>query len=180
MAHKAQENYVVSAIQNIDFSNLFILEFGAFTVNRSIRGYFPNPRLYIGVDAVEGPGVDAVSKAHEYNPPEPPDIVISCEMLEHDPFCRKSIQHMASILKPGGTLILTAATIGRAVHGTRQAEPAGSPANTRLPEFMDYYRNIEIEDILAGLGKIKFDNLKIELNHIHHDIYLTGVKSKGD
>lgn len=180
MAHKLQEEFVQKILAPFEgyFSDKFILEFGSFTVNRSVREFFPNPRKYIGVDIANGPGVDVLSKAHEYKTDEMPDIVISCEMLEHDLYAMMSFSTMIYILKPGGMIIMTCGYTGRAEHGTPEHDPVASPGNRRVKEFIGHYQNVSLEDISGVLmgGEI-FETFGIEINNKHHDIYFWGIKN---
>ena len=72
-----------SIIGKVD--GLRILEFGSHDVNGSPRSLFNGCRDYIGVDPWDGPGVDVVSTAQEYDGQAAFDVVISAETLEHDP-----------------------------------------------------------------------------------------------
>lgn len=82
------------------------LEVGSLDVNGSVRSLFSGK--YIGIDMREGPGVDVVGAADAL-----PfgaglfDVVVSTEMLEHDPSPWLSLAEMGRVLKTGGHLILT-------------------------------------------------------------------------
>jgi len=86
-----------------------VLEVGSYDVNGTVRDLFYGCE-YCGLDARPGPGVDRlVDYGGRY--PFPPglfDLVVSTEMLEHDPTPWRSTAEMARMLKPGGTLLLTA------------------------------------------------------------------------
>lgn len=99
-----------------DLSNLSTLEVGSYNVNGSVRQFFAGP--YIGVDMREGPGVDKVAPASKL--PFRANrfaVVVSTEMLEHDPTFWLSLAEMGRVLKPGGYLILTARGNGMPEHG---------------------------------------------------------------
>jgi SAM-dependent methyltransferase len=97
------------------FSGVRVLECGAYNINGSARELFERCD-YVGLDWRPGPGVDVVALVHSYQPAEPFDVVISTEMLEHDPYWVASVQRMAELLRPGGVLLLTWATPARAPH----------------------------------------------------------------
>jgi len=45
---------------------------------------------YIGLDVAPGNGVDIVCEGQNYDAPDESfDVVISCEVMEHNPFWRK-------------------------------------------------------------------------------------------
>ncbi len=98
-----------------------VLEVGSYNVNGSVRPYVEahRPALYVGVDQVDGPGVDLVMSAEMlvdrlgrgvY------DIVISTEMLEHVQDWRPCIAQMCEVLRPGGLLLLTTRSPGFPFH----------------------------------------------------------------
>jgi SAM-dependent methyltransferase len=115
--HGSVMKWVKQVVSKIDLTDKTVLEVGSYDVNGSVRPLFEGCREYIGVDMREGPGVDYVMNAHdlrfapgyfEINTTGLFDIVISTEMLEHDPAFWLSLKEMGRVLKPGGDLILTA------------------------------------------------------------------------
>lgn len=179
MAHPQQQAFV-NSVKNVYpdyFNGKNVVEFGSLNLNGTVRGFFTDCH-YTGVDLIEGDGVDVVSKCHEYKwqPQRQPDVVISCEMLEHDEDWEASIKHMASILNWGGLLLLTCATTGRPEHGTRSHSPADSPATN------DYYRNKDMHDIVTALDDYlwnnEFDVVHMEINRESQDLYLYAIKKQ--
>jgi SAM-dependent methyltransferase len=178
MAHPQQQAFVAK-VKNLypdHFVNKTVVEFGSLNLNGTVRDFFTNCQ-YTGVDLVEGDGVDVVSRCHEYfRPDERPDTVISCEMLEHDEHWDESLKHMASILNPGGLLVITCATDGRTEHGTTDYSPADSPATN------DYYRNKNMHDITDALfdflWSCQFDVLHMEINRESKDLYVYAIKKQ--
>lgn len=82
------------------------LEVGSLNVNGSVRQFFTG--IYIGLDMREGPDVDVVGPASELPfIADRFDVVVSTEMLEHDPTFWLSLAEMGRVLKPGGHLLLT-------------------------------------------------------------------------
>lgn len=88
------------------------------------------------------------------------DMVISTEMLEHDPYWALSLEWMYDVLKPGGLLLITAAGDGRPPHGIGREH--------------DYYKNISnmmFTSILhPGLFKTYF------LQQVNQDLQFYGIK----
>jgi len=118
------------------FQSRRVVEAGSYDINGSARGLFEGGE-YVGIDWRPGPGVDVVALAHEYEPAGPVDVVISTEMLEHDPHWEASLRQMVRWLRPGGTLLLTWATPKRERH-----ELATSPAT-------DYYAGLTPAQVAA-------------------------------
>lgn len=82
------------------------LEVGSLDVNGTVRGYFSGP--YVGVDMRDGPSVDIVATADALPfDADAFDVVVSTEMLEHDPAPWLSLAEMGRVLRPGGHLLLT-------------------------------------------------------------------------
>lgn len=176
MAHPQQQQFIqrVKELYPDSFTAKSVTEFGSLNLNGTVRDFFTDCK-YTGVDLIEGSCVDVVSKCHEYfNNEERPDTVISCEMLEHDKHWGRSLQHMATILNPGGLLVITCATIGRPAHGFQDHSPADSPATN------DYYRNLDMEDMTTGLIDFlygnSFDVFHMEINRESKDLYLYAIK----
>lgn len=113
-----------------------VLECGSYIINGSPRAMFADAD-YTGIDWRPGPGVDVVSLAHEFSAIKPFDLVLSTEMLEHDPHWRASVRAMARQVGPGGALALTWASPKRRDHEIDCAPQVG------------YYAGIEIADVLA-------------------------------
>jgi SAM-dependent methyltransferase len=100
-----------------------VLECGSYDINGSARSLFEDCE-YIGLDWRPGPGVDVVGLVHEYQPDAPFDVVVSTEMLEHDPYWSASLRRMAEALRPGGVMMLTWASPLRPEHETHTAPVA--------------------------------------------------------
>ncbi len=135
-----------------------VLECGALNINGSPREIFPDCVEYVGVDVAEGAGVDIVGWVHELPVLQPFDVVVSTEMLEHDPFVERSLRRMYDQLRQGGLLILTCAAPGRAEHGTAKNLPGDSPFLSQSKEHADYFRPLmgtEIGEILSDMTKFE-------------------------
>jgi O-antigen biosynthesis protein len=94
-----------------------ILELGSLDVNGTVRSLFRASTSYLGVDKQPGPGVDAVMDANKLELEDDSfDVVVSTEMLEHDPHPWLSFQEAFRVLVPGGTLLLTTRGPGFPLH----------------------------------------------------------------
>jgi SAM-dependent methyltransferase len=98
--------YVEEALELYDLSAKSVLECGSRDINGSVRSLFSGP--YIGLDLSDGPGVDVIGNASSLAWSDASfEVVVSCEMLEHDLRPARSVAEMARVLCPGGYLILT-------------------------------------------------------------------------
>src|SRR5664279_1442631 len=112
MSHASQLEFV--GITKSLFPEMFVqkkvLEVGSLDINGSIRGFFENCD-YTGLDVAPGPGVDLVCQGQDYDAPsESFDVVISCEVMEHNPFWEQTLKNMIRLTKPGGLMVMSCAT----------------------------------------------------------------------
>lgn len=88
-----------------------VLEIGSLNVNGQVRDLFPDASMYIGVDTVAGPGVDAILDGHEvlsHFGVAAFDLVLCLEVIEHDPAFWLTLHGIREVLKPGGIVCLSA------------------------------------------------------------------------
>ncbi len=100
------------ALQSWEIKDKDILEVGSLNVNGTVRPMVEarKPASYLGIDIVDGIGVDRVVDAKELISTfglNSFDIVISTEMLEHVDDWRAAIANMTGVLRPGGALVIT-------------------------------------------------------------------------
>src|SRR6266446_5988753 len=83
-----------------------ILELGSREVSgNSRRGLFSGATEYIGVDIIQGPGVDLVADAHRLSEVVPSnhfDVVYSISVFEHLVFPWRVVMEINTVLKIGG------------------------------------------------------------------------------
>ena len=88
-----------------------------------------------------GKGVDVVCPGQDYTAPARSfDVVISCEMMEHNPNWRETWLNMLRMVREDGLLVMTCASIGRKKHGTSDSTPFDSPLTVATGQ--NYYRNL--------------------------------------
>lgn len=138
-----------------------VLEIGSRNINGSIRALFPDAD-YIGIDLEPGRGVDLIGDGATFVPPWSPDLVITCETLEHAENWREVLTHCAQVLAVGGTLLATMATHGRAEHSAVDGGPL--PAG-------EYYGNVDPAELEAHLGPL-FSVVEVETHPGRGDLYV--------
>ena len=179
MSHPEQVKYCMSVKQKFPqfFSDKLVVDVGSLDINGNNQYLFENC-LYLGVDVLPGRNVDFAVKGHELGFPEDSvDVFISTECFEHDQFYPQTIKNIIRMLKPGGLLLFTCATVGRPEHGTRRTTPADAPLLQSQGEWGDYYKNLEEGDIrsIIDVDSI-FEAHSFSLNTQSHDLYFWGIK----
>jgi len=170
MSHEQQLDFVQSVKDEFPeyFKGTKVLEVGSLNINGSVRQFF-EPDQYIGCDLGEGDGVDIVCQGHELPYANGSfDVVISCECFEHDKHWEKTFQKMIDLVRKGGLVIFSCATIGRPEHGTTRTSPADAPFTN------DYYRNLREEDFEQF--KSSFDSYRFSQCLRPRDLYFWGLK----
>ena len=148
-----------------DTEGLRVLEYGVHDVNGSPRRLFPRAAEYVGVDPWGGPGVDVMGRAQDYDGGGRFDVVITAEAMEHDPDAAGQIAAAWRALRPGGKLLITAASTGRAPHRCD-----GTPGELNG----EHYANIpagELADWLEG-----WTEKMVQYDPAHGDVYAWAVK----
>ena len=105
-----------------DVAGKTVLEVGALEVNGSVRPVIDalGPASYVGVDIVEGPGVDAlcdVTVLTDRYGENAFDLVLATELVEHVRDWRAAFTNMKQVLRPGGMILVTTRSRGFAIHG---------------------------------------------------------------
>lgn len=104
--HASVMAWVKGRVRHHGLADKSTLEVGSLDVNGSVRSLFRGP--YVGIDMRAGPGVDVVGTADKLPFPDDAfDVVVTTEMLEHDPSFWLSMAEMGRVLRPGGHLLLT-------------------------------------------------------------------------
>ncbi len=177
MAHPAQFSFInaVKGTYGEYFVNSKVLEVGSLNINGTVRQFFDSPSLYVGIDIGEGPGVDVVCEGQNYDTPERFDCVISCECMEHNPEWKDTFANMIRLCRPGGIVIMTCATTGRAEHGTSRTTPQDSPLT--IGRGWEYYCNLTFDDFMTAFClEDYFRHFEFVVNPRAHDLYFVGVK----
>jgi len=153
-----------------------VLEIGSYDVNGSIRQAFAGSRDYVGVDLVDGPGVDVVGFGHDVAQPDGSyDLTLSGECFEHDPHWRDTFTNMVRLTRPGGLVAFTCASHGRPEHGTRRSDVSDSPGTQA--EGFDYYRNLVAADFESLPLASWFSEWRFWRMPTTFDLYFAGIRS---
>jgi glycosyltransferase involved in cell wall biosynthesis len=131
--------FAYGALQTREVANRDVLEVGSLDVNGSVRPMVESrgPRSYLGVDVVDGPGVDRICDAKELLAafgPDAFDVVISTEMLEHVDDWQRAVAAMVGVLRPGGILVVTTRSPGFAYHHPPDRWRYTQPAMAEITE----------------------------------------------
>ena len=156
------------------FKNKKVLEVGSAYINGSIRGKFDNCR-YIGIDVKPHEDVDVVSIAHEFKAKANSfDVIYSINSLEHDMYFRKTLKKMIKLLKPGGLMFFSAASLWKE-HGTSKHGPEAS-MTSQIKNWSNYYHNMKPIDIVKSIDLNKtFSEWEMKLDS-GLDLNFWGIK----
>jgi SAM-dependent methyltransferase len=141
-----------------------VIEFGSLNTNGTIRDYFLRTEEYIGVDWREGDCVDVVKLCHEYHEKMNTyfDVVVSTEMLEHDPYWMLSLQRMCELVRYDGFLILSWANSLRKRHHVDH-----SPLE-------NYYMGLPLSSVVNVIQTYAYFKTMVQVENAD-DCYFIGV-----
>jgi hypothetical protein len=181
MAHDQELAFVENIQRNLPayFSGRKVLEIGSLNISGSVRQFFTNCD-YTGIDVGPGRDVDRVVRGEDCgDPAERYDVIITCEMMEHNEKWAVTWLNMLRLLHPAGLLIMTCASYGRRQHGTPAYEPIASPLTS--DQGRAYYKNLGDGDI-AGLANLDawFSFWSFFRNYASFDLYFYGIGREGD
>jgi Methyltransferase domain len=178
MAHQQQLDFVQLAKQCFPdfFSQKKVLEIGSLDICGSVRAFFEDCD-YIGIDVADGPGVDIVCQGQEYAGQDGSfDIVLSCEAMEHNPMWKETFLNMIRLARPGGMVLMTCASFGRAEHGTSRTSADASPLSISIG--WEYYKNLGPGDFQSITDFDScFSGYRFWMNWISKDLYLVAFRN---
>jgi SAM-dependent methyltransferase len=181
MAHPEQMFFVANVRNYLPdyFRNKKVLEVGSLNINGSVRQYFEGCE-YVGIDIAQGRDVDRVGRGEDFGAAaESFDVVITCEMMEHNPEWDRTWLNLLRMLKRDGLLVMTCASAGRRQHGTRRYEPQSSPLQSALEN--DYYRNLVDGDFLKLVNFDHwFSSWGFFTDHVSHDLDFFALGNSAD
>ena len=133
-----------------------VLEIGSRNINGSVRHLFAGAADYVGVDAVDGPGVDIVGDGATIEVLfDSFDVVACTEVLEHvdDTIAAGIIANAHRHLVAGGRFVMTCAGPGRGAHSAIDERPIRP---------WEFYRNVDADLLAAWLSDAGFVRWEIE------------------
>jgi hypothetical protein len=142
-----------------------VLEIGSRNLNGSPRSVLQlaAARKYVGIDLRPGPGVDVVADGATWKGDGRLfDVVVCCEVLEHAINAPEIIGNAFSLLRPGGHLVVTAASTNREQHSGVEAD--------KQPTVGEYYQNISPASLLGWLSCQSAD-FGLETGRDGQDVY---------
>jgi SAM-dependent methyltransferase len=160
------------------FTHKLVLDVGGGDINGNNRFLFDSCG-YAANDVVESKNVTVVSRTKDLPFGSATfDTIISTECFEHDPEYQESFKKIYDMLKPGGIFVFTCASTDRPEHGTRRTCPDQSYGTIgNIPDMMDYYKNLTIEDIKSFMNLDElFATWRSYYNSSSKDLYFYGIK----
>lgn len=108
LMHDSVATWIREQVSSQNIASANVLEIASYATDGGpVRHTFTGP--YIGVDLRPGPNVDQVADANDLPFEDCTfEVVVCTEMLEHDRAPWRSISEMFRVLRPSGTLLLTA------------------------------------------------------------------------
>jgi len=162
------------------FINKRVLDVGSGDINGNNRFLFENC-TYEGNDVIAAKNVTIVSKTKDLQIEDCTlDTIVSTECFEHDPEYEQSFKKIYKMLKPGGLLCFTCASINRPEHGTARTNPKASFGTIGdIDNMINYYKNLTEKDIHQVLNLPKsFLVWNTYYNAISRDLYFIGIKKE--
>lgn len=162
--HAAAHAYAATKLVGAHFPAA--VEIGGRDINGGVRDLFSCDR-YTAIDLEPGAGVDVVADALTWQPEQLVDLVICCEVLEHEARQEDLIRRALSWLRPGGALLVTAGGPGRTPHS---GHDGGGLAEG------EHYANLD-PDLLQKI----FEDEQLYPAEVHYaagpcDVYGWGIK----
>lgn len=178
MAHKTQILWCKKIKKEYPqyFVNKRVLDIGSLDINGNSKGLFEDCD-YVGLDLIEGPNVDVVSIAHEYNCAKQFDVVLSTNAFEHDMYFELTLKKMVELLKSSGLMFFSACASHKK-HGTEKTSPwTSGTAQIGNKKWANYYKHMKVEDITGVLNLEKIFS-EFSLKDEEKDIRFVGIKHK--
>lgn len=184
--HKAQQDFYVSIKKKFPqfFRDSRVLEIGSLDINGTIRQYFKNCPLYIGVDVGPGPCVDVIAFGQDLDYSDNFfDHTTSSELFEHCEAWKEVFLNMHRMTRQNGLLSFTCAwgptddrvKKGRPEHGTSRTDKGSSPLTVALG--IEYYENRNAYDFETNFDlDSMFSDYEFIENKENLDLYFWGIK----
>jgi hypothetical protein len=157
-----------------------VLDLGGMNVNGTVWDLLPERSTVTVLDYRLGPGVDIVADARTWRAPDPYDVVISTELLEHVAPLEsvggrmagwRLVVHTAfAALDLGGVFVGTCASNGRAAHA---ADGSGWISAS------EHYENVDPRDLRHALAEAGFGDVTVTYRAHPGDVYWSARRPTG-
>lgn len=149
--HQSVREYIAAAVaEHGPFRS--VCEVGCRDINGSIRDLFDGAR-YVGVDILDGDGVDVVADFATWSTDDRFDCVVTSSVLEHTASAKEIIIKACRLLTRPGVLIVTCAGPGWRPHSAIDENPI-------RPD--EYYENVDAPTLATWIASAGFDTWKVE------------------
>lgn len=151
--HAEAYSYVRRSLARLDPQPRSVVEIGARDVSGpKIRDLFGDADSYVGIDPSPGAGVDVVASGVSWQPDDPVDLVVCCEVAEHTPLWPDIVANAYEMLVSGGALVVTCAGPGRPEHGV----------NIDDPDRPGWYANVDVDEMRSAFVSAGFVRVEVE------------------
>ena len=114
---KPVQKFIYESIKEIPSSNQNVLEVGSLDVNGTVRQFFSEDNLYVGLDMRLGKNVTLQARGDNIPFRDASfGCAVCCDTLEHDSNFFATVSEMKRVLITGGLLLLTVPGIGFTKH----------------------------------------------------------------
>lgn len=159
--HAEAREYVAGIVTGQHFPK--VIEVGGRWINGGVRDLI-SCETYTSLDLYPGGDVDVVADVRDWAPPEPVDLVICCEVIEHADDAAGVVGACVKMLASGGRVVVTCAGPGRDPHSALDG------GQVRPDE---HYANVEPDELRSWLDSLG------DVQVLHHpsrgDLYATAV-----
>lgn len=134
-----------------------VLDIGSLDINGGPHTLFTSAE-YVGVDLGSGPNVTHVGRGEDLTLPDGRfDVAMSSECFEHNRAWRATVSNMIRMTRRGGLVVFTAASTGRAEHGTTRSDQ-GRAAPLAVAIGEEWYRNLTTRDVITAVADVDWAN----------------------
>lgn len=139
------------------------LDIGGRDVNGTVHRLLPGV-VWTVLDIEPHPSVDIVADIATWEPVGEYDMVLSTEAIEHISTWPRIIDAGHAVLRPGGYMLVTGGSTGRAPHSCTGMVPV--PAG-------EHYRNVAPVELERAARDAGFSDIHVEYNpEPHFDVYM--------
>ena len=106
--HTSVHDFGNEIVAEYDLGRVSVIEIGSRNINGTARSWFSSEADYLGLDMIDGPGVDRVTVWPDKQlTAKPWDVAVYVETAEHDPHFWAVAEQLHRVVRKGGRLIMT-------------------------------------------------------------------------